>query len=198
MTPHLTLASASAARAAILNAAGLRVLQVPARVDEEAIRASLLAEQAKPHDIADALAEYKALKVAAKSDGLVLGADQVLSCQDRLISKASSKDELATQLRFLRDRQHSLHSAAVLYERGKPIWRHVAEAKLTMRNFSDSFLDGYLSRNWPDVSGCVGGYKIEGEGVRLFSRIDGDHFTILGLPLLPLLGYLAIRGIIDA
>jgi septum formation protein len=194
---RIILASASPTRAALLRSAALLFEALPARVDEEAARAALESEGAVPRDIADALAELKARKLAERHpDALVIGCDQVLEFNRKAWGKARDIDEAREQLRALRGQTHRLHSAVVLYDSTRPIWRHLGEARLTMRDFSDSFLDGYLKRNWPGVSECVGCYRLEEEGVRLFSNVDGDHFTVLGLPLLPLLGYLSDRGLI--
>lgn len=200
MTPEpLVLASGSATRQAMLRAAGVPFVIVVARVDEESFEAGLLAEGASARDIADALAEMKAARVSDKvPEALVVGADQVLSCEGRLLSKPGSPEEAREQLSFLMGRTHRLHSAAVIYRGGEPLWRHVSEARLTMGRLSEEWLDGYLQRNWEAVRHSVGGYRIEEEGVRLFSRIEGDHFTILGLPLLPLLSFLAVRGTIPS
>lgn len=200
MAPEpLVLASSSATRQAMLRAAGVPFEVVVARIDEEALTAALLAEERPARDIADALAEMKAARVSDKVPGaLVVGADQTLSCQGRLLSKPGSPEEAREQLGFLMGRTHSLHSAAVIYRGGEPLWRHVSEGRLTMGRLSDEWLDGYLQRNWEAVRQSVGGYRIEEEGVRLFSRIEGDHFTVLGLPLLPLLSFLAGRGTIPS
>ncbi len=198
MNRPIILASGSEIRAQLLRAAGLDVTAIAPRVDEAMIRQSLQAEAAKPHDIADALAEMKAARVADKHpEALVLGCDQVLEFQGDILSKPETIAEARQQIIALRGHSHKLLSAAVLYDAGKPIWRHIAEATLTMRPVSDTYLDGYLARNWPGLSTSVGGYKLEEEGVRLFSAISGDYFTILGLPLLPLLGYLSLRGFIQ-
>ena len=109
--------------------------------------------------------------------------------------KPGSREELRAQLQDLRGRSHTLISAAVISQGGAPVWRVVDSAKLVMRDFSDAFLDSYLDEEWPALAGCVGGYRLEGRGAQLFERIDGDHFTILGLPLLPLLDYLRTRGV---
>jgi septum formation protein len=130
--------------------------------------------------------------------GLVLGCDQILEFRGQAWSKPKSREEAHHQLSALRGQMHVLWSAAVLYRDGAPIWRHIGEARLTMRTFTDSYLSGYLDRNWPQIAGSVGGYRIEDEGVRLFSAISGDHFTILGLPLIPLLLYLSDQGAIAA
>lgn len=195
----LILASASPARAAMLRAAGLHITPDPARIDEASIRAALLAENAKPRDIADALAEMKAARIAARHpQALVLGCDQVLDFASGLLSKPQTEDEARAQLTALRGQTHQLLSAAVLYDAGRPVWRHISAASLTMRAFSDAYLTAYLARNWPAIAGSPGAYRLEEEGIRLFSAIEGDYFTILGLPLLPLLTQLAERKDIQA
>lgn len=197
--PQLLLASASQTRLDMLTAAGIVVRAEPARIDEDQVRRALEAEGASSRDIADALAEMKAAKLSDRHpEAFVLGADQVLDFKGRVFAKPESPEEARDQLRALRGQTHKLLSAAVLYQGGQPQWRHVGEARLTMRDFSDSYLEEYLSRNWDRIRHSVGGYRLEEEGVRLFSSISGDHFTILGLPLLPLLSYLAQRGIIAA
>ena len=199
MPRPLILASGSAIRLQLLTNAGLTVTALPARVDEDSLKASLLAENAKPRDIADALAEMKARKRSDRNPGdLILGCDQVLDLKGVILSKPNSLEDARSQLHSLRGQTHSLLSAAVLYDQGQPIWRHIGQARLTMRDASDAYIDAYLSRNWPAISQSVGGYMLESEGVRLFDRIEGDYFTILGLPLLPLLSYLASRGFIGA
>lgn len=195
----LILASASPVRLSLLRATGVEAEARPVRLDEEAIRLSLEAEGAHPRDIADTLAEMKARKRAEKDpEALVLGCDQVLEFDRQAWGKAETADAARAQLQRLRGETHRLLSAAVVYDRGEPVWRHVGEVRLTMRSFSDAYLDAYLSRNWDSVRHAVGCYKLEEEGARLFSRIDGDYFTVLGLPLLPLLGWLADRGSIQA
>jgi len=193
----LTLASGSTIRAALLRAAGIEFDVRPARVDEDMLRESLLAEGATPHDLADALAEQKALKVASRQPGLVLGCDQILECDGRIFTKPASPAEAGAQLDALRGRTHRLHTAAVLYAGGEPVWRHVATPRLTMRDFSDSFRDAYIAAHWQDIRHCVGCYQIEGAGIRLFRHIEGDVFAIQGLPLLELLTALTQRKDID-
>lgn len=197
MPPVLTLASGSATRRQMLEAAGLEIAVAAARVDEESVKAALLAEGATPRDVADALAEMKAAKVAAKTGGLVLGADQVLEAGGALISKPESPGEAVTQILGLSGRTHRLLSAAVLVRDGAPVWRHVGVARLTMRTLSPGFVEAYVARTWDEIRHSVGGYQIEAEGIRLMARIEGDHFTILGLPLLELLNYLVISGEIE-
>ncbi len=195
----ILLASASEIRLALLRAANVPATARPARIDEDSIRAALEAEGAPPRDLADMLAEMKARKIAEKQPGaLVLGCDQVLEMKGRIFAKPKSLGDAHAQLRDLRGQTHRLLSAAVLYENGQPVWRHVGQARLTMRDFSDSYLDDYLARNWDSIRHAVGCYKLEEEGIRLFSAVEGDHFTILGLPLLPLLSYLGARGLIPA
>ncbi len=194
----LVLASGSAIRAQMLRNAGIVFDTAPARVDEGAIRAALEHEGAHARDIADALAEAKARKVAGRRlDALVLGCDQVLGLKGAVLEKPATVEDARAQLKRLRGQSHQLFSAAVLYADGAPIWRHVGTARLEMRDFSDAYLDGYLARNWPGIGASVGAYKLEEEGVRLFARIQGDYFTILGLPLLELLNYLALRGEVE-
>lgn len=194
MSP-LILASTSRTRRRLLENAGLEIEVMPPRVDEVMIREGLLAEGISPRDIADALAEAKAARISSKTPGtMVLGCDQVLDLDGALLSKPATADEARTQLLAMRGRRHDLLSAAVICEDGAPIWRHVGKARLTVRPFSEDWLDGYITRNWPDISDSVGAYKLESEGVRLFSRIEGDYFTILGLPFLDLLSFLTLRG----
>lgn len=195
----LLLASQSAIRLTLLQNAGIQVQAHPARVDEQALQEALKAQGASPRDIADALAEAKALKLAQRyPQALVLGCDQILALGTRLFAKPETQAEARQQLLDLSGQTHQLLSAAVLYHEGQPIWRHIGVARLVMRQVSDAYLTQYLDRTWPAVQHSVGSYQIEAEGIRLFSAIEGDYFTILGLPLLPLLSYLSLRGFIPS
>ena len=169
-----------------------------ARVDEKMIREALVADGALPRDIADALAESKARKVAQKNyDAFVIGCDQVLEFNGNLLSKPKSPDEAIDQIIAMRGERHTLLSAAVIYNEGKPIWRHVGQVRLRMRDATDAYISGYVERNWDSIQNSVGGYKLEEEGVRLFHSVEGDYFNVLGMPLLPLLAFLTLRGVIE-
>ena len=196
----LVLASQSAARRAMLSAAGVPHEVLAAHVDEEAITAGLVAEKASPERIADALAELKALKISRQHPGaLVLGADSVVVTSDgTLIAKPETRPRAEAQLRQLSGSTHRLISAAVICDGAKPVWRSAGTAKLTMRRLSDDFIADYLNSEGDAVLGCVGCYRIEGLGAQLFTRIDGDQFVIRGLPLLAVLDYLRVRGVLAA
>lgn len=195
MTAPLILASGSEIRAQLLSKANVGYETVKPRVDEEMIKRSLQAEGATPRDVADALAESKARKVSLKRpEALVLGCDQVLDFQGTIFSKPASVDDARNQLLLLRGQRHMLLSAAVIYQNGEPLWRHVGVVRLFMRQLSNDFLDGYLDRNFDSIRHSVGGYKLEEEGVRLFDKIDGDYFTVLGMPLVEILSFLTTRG----
>lgn len=191
-----TLASQSATRAAILRAAGIAFQIASPEVDEAVAKRDLLAEGAGPRAAAEALARMKALAVSRGRPGLVIGADQTLELCGVLYDKAGSFDQARARLVLLRGETHALHTAVALARDGAVIWGHVDTARLTMRAFSDAFLDGYLARAGAGVLTSVGGYQLEGEGAQLFEAIDGDYFSILGLPLIPLLGALRREGVI--
>lgn len=197
--PRVVLASGSTTRQAMLRAAGVDFTVDVAAVDETSILESLQAEGANPHHAADLLAEMKALKVSTKHPGaLVIGADQILSVGRTYFSKPADLAAAKAHLQQLRGQTHVLTSAAVVAQNGSPIWREVREAKLTMRPFSDAFIDDYLAKVGKAALTSVGAYQIEGLGAQLFSRIEGDHFTILGLPLLPLLDMLRTQGVLKS
>ncbi|MCV2882105.1 Maf family protein [Actibacterium sp. XHP0104] len=199
MPKPVLLASGSEIRLQLLRQAGVDVTAKPARIDEDAIRHALEAEDATPRDVADTLAEFKARKIAEKQpEALVIGCDQVLEYRGQILTKPTDIDDARDQLRRLRGNPHKLLSAAVIYDGIEPVWRHVGEVRLTMRPFSDAYLDDYLDRNWHSIRHAVGCYKLEEEGVRLFSRVDGDYFNVLGLPLLQVLAFLTTNGTLQA
>jgi len=197
MNASVILASASEARATMLREAGVAARIVPARVDEDAIKEAFRAENVAPRDLADALAEAKARRVSAMHPGaLVIGADQVLVTEGEVFDKPRDRAEARAQLTHLRGGSHELLSAAVILEGGSPVWRHVGAARLTMRPFSDAFLDAYLEAEGDAVLSTVGGYRIEGRGAQLFARVSGDYFSTLGMPLLEVLGFLRARKVL--
>jgi len=190
----LILASQSASRRAMLDAAGVAYTALPAHVDEDGVKAAMAGQP--PHDIADALAELKAVKVSqSQSQTLVLGSDSIVALVDgTLLDKPTDRGDAAAHLRAMSAGTHDLWSAAVIAENGRPVWRHVERARLLVRPLSESFIESYLDEEWPAIAGCVGCFRIEGPGVQLFSAVEGDHFTVLGMPLLPVLAYLRVRG----
>ncbi|USI74238.1 Maf family protein [Sphingomonas morindae] len=196
----LILASGSASRRAMLDAAGVDYESQAPRVDEEAAKASLKAEGIDARDLADALAELKALAVSRRAPGrLVIGSDSLVALADgTLLDKPDSRDQAAAQLRAMRGGRHRLVSAVVAARDGVPIWRAVDQATLEVRDFSEAFLEAYLDAEWPAIAACVGCFRIEGRGVQLFSRLSGSQFTILGMPLMPLLAWLRDTGVMAA
>lgn len=195
----LILASQSASRRAMLDAAGVPHEARPAHVDEAGVKGALLAEGQSPRAIADALAELKALKISRSDPGaLVIGSDSIVAIDGRLYDKPDSREDAARHLTQFSGREMQLVSAVVAAEGGRAVWRHVEEARLSVRPLSADFIAAYLDAEWPAIAGCVGCFRIEGPGVQLFSRIRGDHFTIYGMPLLPLLAYLRTRMILPS
>lgn len=197
---RLVLASQSASRRAMLEAAGVPFEAVAAQVDEATAKQSLLAAGTSPRDLADALAELKALKVSRLAPGaLVLGSDSLVALADgSLLDKPESREQAAEHLRRMSGAAHEIFSAAVIAENGQPVWRFVDRAKLHVRTLSADFIESYLEHEWPAISGCVGCFRIEGPGAQLFGRIDGSHFTVLGMPLLPVLDYARVRGVLPS
>lgn len=193
----VVLASRSAARAALLTGAGVPFESADARVDEGALKSGLLADDASTRDIADVLAEAKAVKVSARHPGaLVIGADQTMDLDGALFDKPETMPIARERLRRLSGRAHKLHSAVVVARDGAPIWREVDTATLTMRPLSDDYIDAYLARGGPALLSSVGAYQLEGEGIQLFSEVRGDYFTILGLPIYGLLDLLRRHGVL--
>lgn len=194
---RLLLASRSEARRRMLEAAGVAFETADAALDEEEAKAGLLATGFEPRDLAEMLAEMKARGIAASAGTLVLGADQVLERDDGgMLSKPRSQAEAFDQLRSLSGRTHLLHSAAVVIEQGERAWGCTESVALSVRRLGDSFLRDYLAAEYEAIRWSVGGYRIEGRGAQLFERIQGSHFAVLGLPLLPLLAYLRQRGML--
>lgn len=198
--PELVLASQSASRRAMLVAAGVPHHSVSPAIDEEALKEGLREEGRTARQLADALAEAKALKLSIRMPGtLVLGCDQTLELEDGvMLDKALDKEDAAAILRRLSGTTHKLHSAAVICENGAPIWRQIESATLSVRALSDAFIASYLDADWENCRRCVGCYRIEGPGAQLFSAIKGTHFAIQGLPLLGLLDFLRVRGVVAA
>ena len=196
----IVLASQSASRRALLEAAKIEFEALSPGVDEEAAKEALRADGLDARALADALAELKALKVSRRvPGGLVLGCDQTLSLDDgSMIDKAVDRADAARILRLLSGRVHHLHSAAVIVLNGEPIWRHVERVRMTVRPLSDAFIDAYLESDWEECRWCVGCYRIEGPGAQLFSKVEGSQFAIQGLTLLPLLDFLRVRGVLAA
>ena len=199
MTIPIILASGSEIRSALLSNAGIAHSVEKPRVDEDTMKAALVAEGATTRDIADALAEMKAMKVASRHpEALVIGCDQVLDFKGDVLSKPASPEDAIAQLTKMRGQDHRLLSAAVIYYQGEPVWRHVGVVRLTMDVISDAYLTDYVARNWDSIRWSVGSYKLEEEGLRLFTKVEGDYFHVLGIPMIELIAYLKRRGAIAA
>ncbi len=192
----IIMASKSSARLSMMAAAGVDLQALAANIDEQNLIDGLRFDGVTCRDIADALAEAKAQKISRKHPTtLVLGCDQMLQLDDgSLLSKAETAEQAKTQLSRLSGQRHRLFSAAVFCEAGQAVWRHIDSAALTMRPLSAGFIDDYVSANWDEIQRTVGCYQIEACGIQLFHKIEGNHFTILGMPLLAVLDYLRIRG----
>jgi len=194
MTYPIILASGSQIRRDILTGAGIEFSVQVKPVDEGAIKQAMLSQAAKPRDIADALAEAKSIRVSQNTPGLIIGADQIMVMNGEVFDKPKDMNEARKRLISMRGKTHSLVGAVVICENGFPVWRHAAKTVLTVRDFSDEFLDDYLKTEGEGILSSVGAYKFEGKGSQLFSHVEGDFFSILGLSLLPVMDYLRIRG----
>lgn len=194
----LVLASASLTRRRMLDSAGVSFeVDVP-QIDEDAVKASLRNDGMVARDLADALAELKATRVSrTRPSDIVLGCDQTLELDDGSMLDKPGND-LAAHLRILSGRAHRLHAACVAVENGQPIWRHVDTVRMTVRALSEDFIADYVRKNASDVANCLGGYQIEAAGAQLFSKVEGCHFTVLGLPLISLLDWLRVRGLMTS
>lgn len=198
MPETVVLASGSPFRRTMLEDAGVAVEAVPAVIDERAVEAAVEGSGVTPQELAAILAEAKALDVSERMPGrLVIGADQTLSLGDEVLHKPADMEAARRRLLLLSGRTHELNSAVVLARDGKALWRHVAVARLTMRALDPGFVGRHLSRVGDKALSSVGAYQIEGEGIQLFDSVEGDHFTIVGLPLLPLLERLRALGAVD-
>tara|TARA_B100000900_G_scaffold334202_1_gene295469 strand:- start:853 stop:1464 length:612 start_codon:yes stop_codon:yes gene_type:complete len=198
MSGKLILASSSEVRKALLEKSNISFTSIKANIDEDAVKSSLLSENYSPRDIADALAELKASKISLKNqNSLVLGCDQILEFEGNILEKPPSKNSAIQQLMKISGKKHCAYSAAVIFESSQPIWRYVGKADLFLKNNSEEYISDYVNRNWESIKNSVGGYKIEEEGCRLFSKINGDYFSILGMPLLEIINFLCIRGVIN-
>lgn len=198
MTQPLVLASGSRIRAEILHNAGLEFEIKKSGVDEDLLKESMRASGASSKEQAEALAEMKAMKVSMETPSLVIGADQMLSLDNEGFDKPTTRREASERLKLFSGQKHILETAVVIAQNGAPIWRHIERPKLTMRDLSDEFIKGYLDRIGEAAFESVGAYQLEGLGVQLFSSIEGDYFSILGLPILPLLKFLRERGDLSA
>ena len=195
---RVILASGSAIRRKLMTDAGLEFEVITKAVDEGAIKESMLVESARLRDIADALAEAKSMRVSRIEEGLVIGADQIMVMDNQLFDKPKDINEARDRLKLMRGKTHYLMGAVVICENAVPVWRHMAKTKLTMREFSDDFLEDYLDAEGDLVTKSVGAYRFEGLGSQLFSHVEGDFFSILGLSLLPVMDYLRLRGAIPS
>ena len=197
MTIGIILASKSQTRSELLLKAGLKFTAIDANIDEKEAKSSYINKGYSARELADILAAMKAKKLSCKHlDKLVIGCDQIMECNGQILSKANNPTDLADQLKFLRSKSHTLYSACVVYFANKAEWRFIGSATITMRNLSDEYISKYVDDNWDEVKQCVGGYKIENSGISFLSKINGDYFSILGLPIIQLLDYLVNRGVL--
>ena len=198
MSLDITLASGSASRRALLAGAGIDAASIKPNVDEDAAKAAMRAEGTTVRDQAMRLAELKAIKVSGRTPGLVVGGDQMLSLDNEAFDKPADLDAARDHLRKLSGKTHTLETAIVVCENGTPVWRHLARPKLTVRPLSETFIESYVERAGDALLSTTGAYQLEGIGAQLFTKIEGDYFSILGLPLLPLLDYFRTRGALES
>ncbi|MEL6859360.1 MAG: Maf family protein [Pseudomonadota bacterium] len=196
MSLDIILASGSASRRSLLEGAGIVAVPIKPNVDEDAAKQVMRAEALPIRDQAMRLAELKAIKVSATRPGLVIGGDQMLNLAEEAFDKPPTLEAAADHLRKLSGKSHRLETAIVIAENGVPVWRHLARPKLTVRTLSEDYISAYIAACGERLLSTVGAYQLEHLGAQLFTRIEGDYFSILGLPLLPLLGYLRVRGVI--
>ncbi len=196
--PKVILASGSASRRALLAGAGVDAEAVKPLVDEEGVRNAMRAEGVSVRDQAMQLAELKAIKVSRSKPGLVIGGDQMLNLNEEAFDKPANLDEAKSHLRKLSGKAHRLETALVVAEGGVPVWRHLARPKLSIRPLTEEFINDYVETCGKMLLTTVGAYQLEHMGAQLFSKIDGDYFSILGLPLLPLLDYFRTRGVLSS
>lgn len=194
---NIILASGSASRRSLLAGAGVQAQSIQPNVDENAAKQAMRSDGLSVSNQAMQLAEMKAIKVSSQVGGLVIGGDQMLNLEGEAFDKPINIDGAERHLKKLSGKTHTLETAIVIAESGVPIWRHLARPSLTVRTLSDTFIKNYLKSCGPPLLTTVGAYQLEGLGAQLFSKIEGDYFSILGLPLLPLLDYLRIRGVLE-
>lgn len=198
MKTHIILASESEIRQSLLSASNVDFTSMAARIDETLIKESMISQGDSHPEIALELADQKGKKLSIKNpDATVIACDQVLSFGSQIMSKPATEKDVLSQLKQLRNKTHTQISAVVVFQNGQRIWHHIGKTDLTMADFSDTYLQHYVQRNWNSIKYSVGGYKIEEEGIRLFTNINGSYHNILGLPLLELLAYLKTRGDIE-
>ena len=198
MTLQIILASGSPSRRALLAAAGIEAEALRPNVDEEAAKVAFRAAGLSVRDQAMQLAELKSVKVSMRREGLVIGADQMLSLDGEAFDKPADLDGARNHLRKLSGKTHTLETGIVISENGRPVWRHLARPKLTMRQLSEAFIEDYVMAVGDPLLGTVGAYQLEGLGAQLFTKIEGDYFSILGLPMLPLLDHFRVRGVLQS
>ena len=194
----IILASGSASRRALLAGAGVDAESIKPNVDEDTAKAAMREDGMSVRDQAMQLAEMKAGKVSRTKPGFVIGGDQMLNLEGEAFDKPVDLDAAASHLRKLSGKSHTLETAIVIAENGEPIWRHLARPKLTVRTLSNAFIESYIEACGPALLSTVGAYQLEGMGAQIFSEIEGDYFSILGLPLLPLLDYFRVRGLLTS